>query len=74
MKVVRRSVLIVLAIGFVVLVVIGNKVIQRKSVMRRNEVDARPGFTPSPIKQHPPKPLSREAISALLPHRPSKNF
>ncbi len=38
------AVIVVFAIGVVVLLVIGDEIVQREAVMRRNEVDARPGL------------------------------
>src|SRR5690606_36271855 len=48
--VVGMPVPVVFAVGLVVFVVIGNQVVQRKAVMRGNEIHAGPGFAPAPVE------------------------
>src|SRR5207237_8615537 len=45
--IVAVAIVVLVAVGFVVLVVVTNKVVERISVVRRNEVDAR--VRPAPI-------------------------
>ena len=41
-SVIRTPVAIILSVGLIVLVLIGNEIIERKAIMRGNEIDARP--------------------------------
>src|SRR3954454_13694857 len=47
----RMAVPVAFAIGLIVLVVIGNQVVKRKSIMSRDEIDAGPRFSPPLVKQ-----------------------
>ena len=49
--VVGAPVAIVFVVRFVVLVVVRNEVVQRESVVRGDEVDARPRFSPAPVEE-----------------------
>ena len=43
-EVVRVAVAVVFAVRFVVLVVVGDEIVQREAVVRGDEIDARPGL------------------------------
>src|SRR5246127_1352981 len=49
--VIGLAVLVVLAVRIVVLVVVGDEIAERESVMNGDEIDRRRGFTPAVIKQ-----------------------
>src|SRR5690606_23872903 len=49
--VVVAAVAVVLAIGLVVLVVVGNQVLKREAIVRADEIDAGPGSPVAPVEQ-----------------------
>src|SRR5690606_10169224 len=49
-QVVRVAVAVLLAVRLVVLVVVGDEVVEREAVVRGDEVDARPGPAPPPVE------------------------
>src|SRR4051812_46866936 len=70
------SVAIILTVGFVVLLVVGDEVIQIEAVMGGNEVDGCPGLSPPLVKELPgpcnARPLSRHDPGAALPEPPHR--
>ena len=49
--VVRMPIPIILAVGLIMLVVVGNQVVQIKAVMRGHEIDAGPWLAPAFVEQ-----------------------
>ena len=64
--IVGMAVVVVLAIGLVVLVVVGDEVVQREAVVRGDEVDAGPGPAAAPVEEVG-RPVRRAAKSGSLP-------
>src|SRR5688500_14034302 len=48
--IVRMAVAVLFAVRFVVLVVVGDEIVQREAVVRGDEVDASPGFTSAVVE------------------------
>src|SRR5205807_10394428 len=49
--IVRRAVVVVLAVRLVVLVVVGHEIVQREAVVGRDEVDRSPGLSTAPLEE-----------------------
>ena len=48
--IVRATILVVFAIRLIVLVVVGDEIVEGEAVMRGNEIDAGPGFSAPPVE------------------------
>jgi len=45
------AILVILAVGFVVLVVVADEIVQREAIVRGDEVDRRPGFAAAALEE-----------------------
>src|SRR5690606_13234704 len=69
-QVVRMAVAIAFGVGLVVLVVVADEVVQGETVVRGDEVDARPGLAAALVEEvrrtrHPARERARRAVVAL---------
>ena len=68
-SIVGVAVPVVFTVGFVVLLVVGHEIVERKTIMGSDEVHARPGL-PSPSVEEIGRALIRAANSAIFPSSP----